>query len=76
MQWKSSSNTIISDFSNSGHEFDYIDEINIVTIVDKRDRTYDFYNKHNMHAVERKLNRMLKEKPILTINFKIGWRHP
>ena len=35
--------------------------MHIITIVDKRDRTYDFYNKHNMYAVERAINEKLSK---------------
>ena len=61
--WKEFLNGIISSFSNIGHEFDYIGEMNINTIVDNRDRTYDFYIKHNMHAVEWAIKiRLIKNK--------------
>ena len=39
----------------------------IITISNKMDMSYDFYIKHNAHAVERKLIKMInKEETLLT----------
>ena len=38
--------------------------------------SYDFYNKHNMHAVEWKLNAMINKNKRLTNFFNRNWRHP
>ena len=43
---------VFSDFKDKGDSFNHIAEMNIITIVNKLDISYDFYNKHNMHAVE------------------------
>ena len=37
----------------------------LIKITMKRDTTSDFYNKHNMHAVEWKLNMIIVENPQL-----------
>ena len=50
--------------------------MNVITMVDKRDRTYDFYIKHNMHAVERKGNGMPDKGDTLINKFDQKWRHP
>ena len=50
--WKENLNDVISGFIIIGHNFDYVGERNVFNIVDKRDRTYEFYIKHKMHAVE------------------------
>ena len=52
IRWKEFLSDVISAFSNIGHKFGYVREMNLITTVDKRDRTYDFYIKHNLHAVE------------------------
>ena len=48
----------------------------IITLVDKRNRTNDFYVKHNMHAVEWAINKKLSKDKNLTKTLIIIWRHP
>ena len=50
--FKQISENVIGDFRNEGHEFDYIEEMDIISAVGKRDRTYQFYMKHNMCSSE------------------------
>ena len=50
--------------------------MNIITIANKLDMTYDFYIKHNMHAVEWKLNAMINKNKSLIDNFNRNCRHP
>ena len=69
-------NDVTSGFSNIGHKFEYVGEMNINTIVDKRDKTYDFYIKHNMLAVRWAINEKLSKNNILKKKFFINWRHP
>ena len=38
--------------------------------------SYDFYNKHNMHAVEWQLNAMINKNKKLINKFDRNWRHP
>ena len=59
--WKSLIKDVINDYFKKGYTFDCIDAINIITIADKRDMTYDFYIKQNMCALERKLNSMINK---------------
>ena len=47
--------------------------MHIITIANK---WYDFYFKHNMHAVEWKLNAMINKNKCLINNFHRNWRHP
>ena len=54
-------NGAINDINNQGYFFDRIDEFNIITIADKMDLTYDFYIKHNMCALEWKLNAIINK---------------
>ena len=37
--------------------------------------SYDFQIKHNMHAVEWKLNALINENKSLTKTFDCNWRH-
>ena len=39
-------------------------EMHIVTTANKRDMSYDFYLKHNMCAIEWKLNAMIKKTEV------------
>ena len=67
---------VIDDFKNKGYDFNHIEEMNIITHSRKMDMSYDFYNKHNMHAVEWKLNAMIKKNKKLIVRFNENWRHP
>ena len=50
--------------------------MNIVTIANKMDMPYDCFIKHNMHAVEWKLNSMINKNKVLINNLNRNWRHP
>ena len=52
---------MINDYNNKRYTFDCIDEFNISTIADKRDKKYGFYLKQNMCALEWKLNAIIKK---------------
>ena len=54
--WYKSLENVISDFKNKGYNCNHIAEINSISISNKLDTSYDFYIKHNMCALERKLN--------------------
>ena len=60
---------VISDFKDKGYNFNHIAEMNIITIVDKLDISYEFYIRHNMHAVEWKINAMINRNKSLINNF-------
>ena len=47
-----------------------------ITLAHKRDMTYDFYLKHNMPAVEWKLNAMINKDKSLFNKFPRNWRYP
>ena len=59
-----------------GYNFKHIEEMNIITIANNLDMTCDFYIKHNIHAVEWKLNAMINKTKSLINNFNRNWRHP
>ena len=50
--------------------------MNVITIANKMDMSYDFYIKHNMHAVDWKLNAMINKNKSLINKFCDNWRHP
>ena len=50
--------------------------MHIITIAHKMDMSYDFYIKHNMHAVEWKINAMINKNKNLFNKFPRNWRHP
>ena len=54
-------NGAINDINNQGYFSDRIDEFIIITIADQMDMTYDFYIKHNMCALEWKLNAIINK---------------
>ena len=66
---------VINDFKNKGYNFDHIAEMNIITIANKLDMSYDFDIKHNMHAVEWKLNAPINKNKNLIKNFNRNWKH-
>ena len=66
----------IDSLKKEGYHFDHIAEMAIITLVHKRDMTYDFYLKHNMSAFEWKPNAMTNKDMNLINKFPCGWRHP
>ena len=52
---------VIDDFKSKGYTFNHRAEMNITKIANKLDMAYDFNTKHNMHAVEWKLNDMINK---------------
>ena len=52
---------MIDDFENKVSIFNHIAEMNIITVANKLDITYDFHIKHNMHAVEWNINTMMNK---------------
>ena len=74
--WKSSLEDVINEYINKGYTLNRIDELNIITIADKMDMSYDFYIKHNMHAVEWKLISMINKDKTIINKLNRKWRHP
>ena len=66
---------VIEDFNNKGCTFNHIAERNIITLANKKDMSYGFYCKHNMHAVEMKLIMMIKKDKTVLNNLLQKWRH-
>ena len=54
-----------------GCDFSHKAEMDIITLVHKRDMTYDFYLKHIMSAFEWKNNQLINKDKNLIINFHV-----
>ena len=67
---------MIDDFENKGYTFNHIAEMNIITIANKLDITYKFYIKHDMHAIEWKINALINKNPNLIIKLDRSKAHP
>ena len=76
ISWSIYLRDIISNLKEEGYDFSHITEMDIITLVLKRDMTYDFYIKHNMSAFEWKLNAMINKDGNLINKFPKNWRHP
>ena len=63
---------VIGNFKEEGYNFNHIAEMNIITIAKKLDMTYDFYIKHNMCALEWKLNGMINKDKVHLLNFIVN----
>ena len=66
----------IDDFMEKGHIFSHSDEMNITTVIDKMYKTYDYYIKHPMPAVELKLNKIFTKNPNLRKSLNRSHIHP
>ena len=60
--WKNFFMKVIDDFKEKGYTFSHIAEMHIIRLANKMDMSYDFYIKHNMCALEWKLNAMINKK--------------
>ena len=60
---------VIDDFKNEGYNFNHIEELMVITISNKMDMAYDLFIKHNMHAIEWKLNAMINRNKNLIKKF-------
>ena len=74
--WKNFLEKVIDDFKDKGYNFNQIAEMQIMTTANKLDMSYDFYIKHNMHAVERSLNALINKHKTLNNKLDRYWRHP
>ena len=73
--WQNFLKFAVDDFENKGHDFNHIEELNIITIAHKLDMSYNFYIRQNMQAVEWKLNAMInRTKKLIKIIIR-NWRH-
>ena len=64
---------VISDIKDEGYDLNHIVEMNLITIVNTRDMSYDFYIKHSICALEWKLNAMINKNKILINEIDRNW---
>ena len=76
ISWSNDLREAIDNLKEEGYHFDHIVEMDIITLAHKRDMTYDFYLKHNMPALEWKLNAMINKDKNRSSIFPRNWRHP
>ena len=62
-------------FKDKSHNFNHIAEMHIITIAQKNDMTSDFYIKHNMCALEGKLNAMINKNRSFINKFYRNWEN-
>ena len=67
---------VINDLKVEGYNCNHIAEMNITTIVSKRDMSYDFCIKHNLCALEWNLFAKINKSKILIHTFDRNWSHP
>ena len=67
---------VINEYNNKGYTFNRKVELNVITKAHKRDMTYDFYIKHNMCALEWKLNAMINKNKNLINKLDRSKCHP
>ena len=76
ISWNSFLEKVIDDFKDKGFNFGQISEMHIITTANKMDMSYDFYIKHNMHAIDWRLNGMINKNKTSANKFPHNWRHP
>ena len=76
ISWSNYLREVFDNLKEEGFHFNHIAEMDIITLAHKRDMIYDFYIKHNMRAVEWKLNAMINKDKNLNNKLPQSWIHP
>ena len=76
ISWRNFLDRVINDFKIKGDYFNHVAELNFITLANKMNTSYDLYIKHNMHAVERKINKITAENPNLINSLNRFHNHP
>ena len=76
VSWKVFVENAIINLKNDGFDFSHISQMNIIIVCNKLDMTYDFYMKHNIPAVEWKINQLINKDEKLINKFPTSWIHP
>ena len=66
----------INNLKNDEFDFSHISQMNIILVCNKMDMVCDFYMKHNMSAVELKLNQLINKDKNLINKLPASWTHP
>ena len=61
ISWKCFLEKVIEDFKDKGYNFNHIPDMHIMTIANKRNMSYEVYLKHNMGAIEWRINAMINK---------------
>ena len=73
--WSSFLVKVFDDFKIKEHNFNHLAEMNIITIANKLDMSYGFYNRHDMQAVKWKLNALINRNKSLINKINRNWTH-
>ena len=76
ISWKKLLMNVIDDFKDKGYNFTQLAQMHIITIANKRDMSSDFSIKHNMCALEWKINAMISKNKSVNNKSPREWRHP
>ena len=74
--WSNYFREVINNLKAEGYDFEFIAEMDIITLAHKREMTDGFYLKHNMSAIEWLINKELDKDKALINHFPQNWRHP
>ena len=66
---------VSSDFEDKKYKFNHISEMNIITLAEKMDMSFDLCIKHNMISNERKLNVLINKNKSLINQSNGNCRH-
>ena len=75
ISWQYFLENVFDDFKNKGYTFN-IAETNFIAIANKMDMSNGFYIKHQMCALQWKLNAMINKNKNLIKKLNRNWRHP
>ena len=76
ISWSNFSEKLFSDFKDKVFTFNHIAEMHNITLANKLDTAHDFNIKHNMNAVEWKINAMINRNKSLINKFDRNLRQP
>ena len=76
VSWTNYLRDVITNLKNEGYDFSHIGEMDIITLAHKRDIIYEFYLKHNIPAIEWKINQLINKDKNLINKFPRTWSHP
>ena len=74
ISWSNFFKKVISDFNDKGYKFNHTAEMNIITMAQRMDMSYDFQIKNILHSVEWKLNALINKDKNLMNKLNRNWR--
>ena len=76
VSWKIFVENAIGNLKKDGFDFSDLSQMNIIIVCNKMYMTYDCYMKHNMPAIEWKLNQLINKDKNLINKLPASWIHP